>query len=161
MEEAKVIDPFNTDEFHITFSGQAPNGEFSVSNSSYPDFSYEVTPSTNLSNGDKVTVTVSGSGGDGSEGFVFSETEKEYEVTGLDQYVTTASQITKDYLEQMKTQAEDQIETYVSSWEETETFSGKEYIGNYLQSETGMRTNSWTLQGLRKEQNQNVFTRKN
>lgn len=132
LEEAEVIDPFAKEEFHIEFSGQAPNGEVSVNNTVYPDLIYEVTPSTNLSNGDKVTVTVSGSGSNSSEGFVFSETEKEYEVSGLDQYVTKASQIPEDYLEQMKKQAEDQMETEASSWTEVESYKGMKYIGNYL-----------------------------
>ena len=135
LEEIPSVDPFDENDFEITFSGTAPDGSASVSNSTNSAINYSVNPSSGLSNGDKVTVTASLY--DYSEAdFVLSQTEKTFEVSGLDSYVTDISQISEDYIQKLDAQGKDAIDSMSS---QDISYGGpgvktREYVGAYLAS---------------------------
>lgn len=135
LEEIPSVDPFDKDDFEISFTGTAPDGSASVSNSTYSLIDYTVEPSSGLSNGDKVTVTAS-LYDDSDPDFVLSQTEKTFEVSGLDAYVTDISQISEDYIQKLDAQAKDEIDS-MSSQEVSYGNPGvktREYVGAYLAS---------------------------
>lgn len=135
LEEIPSVDPFDENDFEITFSGTAPDGSVSVSNSTNSEINYSVNPSSGLSNGDKVTVTASLNDYSDAD-FVLSQTEKTFEVSGLDSYVTDISQISENYIQKLDAQAKDKIDS-MSSQEVSYGRPGvktREYIGAYLAS---------------------------
>lgn len=137
LEEAETFDPFANVE--VTFEGYAPSGKASVLGG-ISDLHYELDKNSNLKNGDKVTVTVSCYGDDLTQycienmGKIPASTQKEYVVEGLISYVQSASEVSDDALESMKSQATDVYTAYVArEWDEDEmTLSGFTYLGNYL-----------------------------
>lgn len=135
LEDIPSVDPFDENDFEITFSGTAPNGSASVSNYTNSVINYSINPSSGLSNGDKVTVTASLYDYSGAD-FVLSQTEKTFEVSGLDSYVSDISQISEDYIQKLDAQAKDEIDS-MSSQEVSYGNPGvktREYVGAYLAS---------------------------
>ena len=97
-------------------------------------FQYE--PSEGISNGDKVTVTLSEEGVASltrDYGEVPEETEKEYTVSGLVCPLKSLNQIDDDSMKTLKKQAEDVYASYMGqNWDETSTLESLTYLGDYL-----------------------------
>lgn len=148
LEEIATFDPFEGVE--VVFEGTAPNGSATVKNNSASKYASKVTfkldKTSGLSNGDVVIVSVNdGNSQNPTQYFINlceavpSVTEKEFTVSGLSAYVTSASQIPEENMETMKKQASDVIRAYVAkNWSKEAKMDSLNYAGNYfLSSKTG------------------------
>lgn len=118
LEDALKVDPF--EGFEVTFSGISPGGKieynYNGANSNISTYSFSPSQSYDLKNGDIVTVTYSFNEDSMlRQGIVITNQEKEYEVSGLDEYVQSYADLTDDFLNSMKSEAEDKIYSYVAS----------------------------------------------
>jgi hypothetical protein len=138
LPELQKIDLF--DGVTVSFSGTDGSGtaEIAVNNAYQNDFGidYELDKSDGLSVGDTVTVTAYSNNGDlddtlAGQGYVADTTEKEFTVSELSTYVTTAADIPADTLETMKKQTEDLITSDIAGDDEIQAL-GKTYLGNYF-----------------------------
>ncbi len=136
LQEVPTFDPF--DGVEVSFTGMAPNGNVVIAN--YPDngLNYLIEGETNgLNNGDEIIVKIEYPYG--VEEYINDyqkkpENEtKSYIVEGLGKYLTSASQIPDEYLEDMKDQANDVILGTTNGWEEGYSLDIN-YIGNYFLS---------------------------
>lgn len=141
LEEPEEVDPF--EHVEMVYSGTAPYGSASVNVNGDEDYlydiSFEVSPSSGLSNGDTVTVTASGYSGDdallGSYGVTLSNTESSFTVEGLAKYVTSLEEVSDDALAQMQAQSEDVIRADEARGNaENVTLDNLTYMGSYLLS---------------------------
>jgi len=141
LEKVKTFDPF--DGAGISFSGIAPDGQLNEikpgSDAACQVLRYRTDKTRALSNGDTVTVTVTYNGGDptdycvGKYGKIPAQTSKEFKVGGLDSYVTSASQISDNALQQMQSQAEDAVSDFIADYgDKYITVADLQYLGNYL-----------------------------
>lgn len=117
LKDAETFDPFAS--LTVTFTGISTNGEvhmeYTGNELSPYDFSCDTT--YGLANGDTITITL-------DEymvercledlGKLPSVTEKTYTVEGLSEYITDLSQIPQEYLDSLKTEAEDAIYAYTA-----------------------------------------------
>lgn len=136
LEIVNKIDPF--EEIVVTYEGVAPNGKVVIENNcSNSAIRFECNQSTNVNNGDVITISIVG-GEDVYEiaarnGSVPSTLSKDYTVEGLPSYVSELKQIPEDMKEKMNVQAIDAFNAYVAkNWSEAESIEGIECIGNYL-----------------------------
>ncbi len=122
LKEPVEVDAFdssvwNTDNgVKVAFEGTAPFAELSIENnceSSVPQSYVEYTAdkTSDLKNGDTVTITASLKDGAEDEGYVLKETESTLTVEGLDSYVTDISMLS---VEDVKT-LEDQLKQEISN----------------------------------------------
>lgn len=136
LSEVGTFDAF--ENMSVEFTGIAPDGKASInytgSEMNYYDF--EIDNSSNLSNGDTVSVTI-------PEdrltyyaeklGKVPASLTKEFKVEGLDKYLTNISEIDDASLDEMKSQATDVFNAYVAkSFDDDEKLEDFTYLGNYL-----------------------------
>lgn len=128
------------ENLNVTFEGTGPNGTVNLEKTKtdgiYSEITFTVEPSTGLSNGDDVTVTVQ-LGADESDlasyyGVKISQLSKTYKVEGLNQYATTFDEIPDETVERMKSQAEDVLMSQSSHWDEGTSISSMTYAGNYM-----------------------------
>lgn len=103
LEEAEIFDPF--ENLEITFSGISPDGTVSlntIDNSGvFEELYFECSPTTGLSNGDTVTVSLNGgidpiSYCTENFGSYPIEIQKEYVVQGLNEYISSLSQLSQE-----------------------------------------------------------------
>lgn len=134
LEEITQVDIFEL--VNVFFTGIAPEGTVIVEypTEKYPVY-FDATPSTGLSNGDTVVVSVS----DGYaeklveyQGIKLLETEKEYVVEGLTKRVTDYSEITDEALEKIKTKTETILQETAKDWDSRASLEEVTYIGNYF-----------------------------
>lgn len=132
LREVSTFDPFEGVE--LSFSGISPNGMAVIS--SYPDngLYYEIEGETEgLENGDTVVVNIQYP--NGVEEYINEYQKKPeretkvYTVEDLGEYLTSASQIPEEYLEEMKAQANDVI---LGTERENLNYLDYNYIGNYF-----------------------------
>lgn len=136
LEKVDTFDAFANLE--VSFDGVGPNGTVNLnykgSELSISDFNVE--PSTGLSNGDKVVISIDESNIETmaqSIGKIPADASKKYKVKGLKSYLQKASDLSKETLESMKKQGDDTYRAYVASdWDEGATLDSFEYIGTYL-----------------------------
>ena len=134
------FDPFSG--ISVAFSGTAPDGyaEIIDKNSNYSDYlEYYLDKKDGLSNGDVITLSVECNNSSDTESFVQylnmvpESVSKQFTVEGLNQYITSASEISDDALVNMQNQAVDVIKAYVANTNsEEEKFHSCEYIGGYV-----------------------------
>lgn len=132
LEEAVQIDPF--EGLEVTFSGISPNGRLEyVYNGTdvISRYSFSVDRSSGLKNGDTVTITYSYYEDSMlSQGYVITRQEATYEVSGLDEYIMSYADLTGEFLEETKSQAEDVIYAYTAgSYNGGSALSDLEYAG--------------------------------
>lgn len=145
LEDALKVDPF--EGFEVTFSGISPGGRieynYNGANSNISTYSFSPSQSYDLKNGDIVTVTYSFNEDSMlRQGIVITNQEKEYEVSGLDEYVQSFADLTDDFLNSMKSEAEDKIYSYVaSSYNAANSMNGLSYAGYILN--VSNTTNIW------------------
>ena len=136
MKDAKKVDVF--DDVSVDFEGQEPEGTATMTyqGNELDDSYFQYEPSEGLSNGDKVTVTLSEEGVASltrDYGEVPEETEKEYTVSGLVCPLKSLNQIDDDSMKTLKKQAEDVYASYMGqNWDETSTLESLTYLGDYL-----------------------------
>lgn len=139
LKKVKEINPF--DDLTVEFSGMAPNAEVDItSNSSeevMSEIRFEADKSSGIAKGDKITVTVNADEDYILEnyGCKLKETSKEYVCENVDEYITKYADISAEYLETIKSQAQDIINSYFA--EESEyiqsgklTFEGAYFLTN-------------------------------
>lgn len=133
LTELEKFDPFNGLE--VKYSGLAPYGtaeiDYDGDDLDVSDFDCDNTE--NLKNGDKVTVYLSNTDMEyyaDSIGKVPDKISKEYTVSGLDEYVTSYDSLTKDFLDDVKKEAEDEIYSYgARSFGQNMSMNNLEYAG--------------------------------
>lgn len=138
VKDLEDIDSFDAFEgVSVEFDGIAPNGSASlITNNTYPEISYFLEePTYELSNGDTVTVKLSNP----SEEWYISQyhalpekTELKITVQGLPEYVTSVADISDEFLNSAKAQAEDIINARVATYRGKAQNTTMEYIGNYF-----------------------------
>ena len=129
LSEAKSFDPF--ENFKLSFSGIAPYAEISTTNyASNRGGAYSVTPSSNLKNGDTVTVkytcedkkTMIARYGEYPASY-----EKTYTVSGLDTYVQSIDEISDSDFEKLVANARENIRVIGYG-----IYRDAKYCGNYF-----------------------------
>lgn len=143
LKEVTMIDPF--EHLEVIYSGTAPNGSAKVTYTGgdgvLSSSKFKISQSSKLSNGDKITVTVSMSEDSAlAKGYAFTQTSKEYTVSGLKEYVSKCADITGDALASLQKGATDVIDSKFAGNEDKYTKSELKYEGMYiLSSKTGNR----------------------
>ena len=134
LEEVKEVDPF--EDIEVTFSGTPPYVYPDWTNNSEDDylrylwFNFEDYDSLDV--GDTVTLTVDESEENAlANGYKFTQTSKEYIVSGVDSYVTSAADISADNLDSMKNEATDVLDAYFANNNSYIGNSGFSYEGSY------------------------------
>ncbi len=134
LEEVKEVDPF--EDIEVTFSGTPPYVYPNWTNNSDDDylrylwFNFEDYDSLDV--GDTVTLTVDESEENAlANGYKFTQTSKEYIVSGVDSYVTSAADISADNLDSMKNEATDVLDAYFANNNSYIGNSGFSYEGSY------------------------------
>ena len=134
LEEVKEVDPF--EDIEVTFSETPPYVYPNWTNNSDDDylrylwFNFEDYDSLDV--GDTVTLTVDESEENAlANGYKFTQTSKEYIVSGVDSYVTSAADISADNLDSMKNEATDVLDAYFANNNSYIGNSGFSYEGSY------------------------------
>ncbi|MDF1617389.1 hypothetical protein [Petrocella sp. FN5] len=118
LKEAIAVDLF--EEVHLEYSGVAPEASLTIRNASSDAFlktvEYTADHTRDLSNGDVVKVSTRLLEKKAMDlGYLIEEREKEYEVTGVDAYITEYSEIDKASLDAMEAQALDLIDARLAT----------------------------------------------
>ena len=134
LEEVKEVDPF--EDIEVTFSGTPPYVYPDWTNNSDDDYLrylwFDFEDYDSLDVGDTVTLTVDESEENAlANGYKFTQTSKEYIVSGVDSYVTSAADISADNLDSMKNEATDVLDAYFANNNSYIGNSGFSYEGSY------------------------------
>lgn len=127
-------------DLEVTFSGISPNGRldfnYTGSQLSYYDFNYD--KYSGLRNGDVVTFTVTNTNMEYFAerfGMIPDSLEKEYVVSGLDEYVESYASLSGDFIAELQSETEDTIYAYAaSSYNTTSSLTDLAYAGYILSS---------------------------
>ena len=131
------------DGVEVEFNSISPDGSATVNTLPTAEAAkglyYTLDEQYNLANGDTVTVTVHSNRDDFSDcidkyGAMPQATEKTFTVEGLNEYVTSADNLSDTALASLQSQAEDVLKAHIAQeWNsETETLTGMDYLGNYI-----------------------------
>ena len=126
LEEAKEFDPF--EYITLEYSGVGPDAYAKIKvDSDFPvSYNYfKVTPSSGLSNGDKVKVTFGSSSSDTDyikeecfeEGYLPTLFEKEFKVDGVQSYISKIDDVEKASYDRMDKYARSEFDKLVKTWE--------------------------------------------
>ncbi len=134
LKEVPIFDPF--EEVVVSFSGVAPNGKALLANYPNNGLEYVINAPQTVKNGDEITISVSYYSQDieayvNDMGKMPAVLEKKYTVSGLPEYMTSASQIPEGTLKEMQAQSEDIIKATTANWISGYTLDIS-YIGNYM-----------------------------
>jgi hypothetical protein len=146
LEEIREVDPF--ENLSVEFSGTSPNARVTCQNNSTEEglssLNFQAEPSSGLTIGDKVTVTIQYDEDSFIQqyGCILKETTKEYTCENVDSYLTKASDLDSDVLEQMKKQTKDSIKAYFAEHSQYVGMSGLKYAGYYFL--TIKNSNGWS-----------------
>ena len=118
FEEVSTFDAFA--EVEVSFSGSSPNGEFlyTYKGSELSEYDFDCDKRTGLRNGDIVKIYIDDAKMEAyinTLGKVPAESEKEYVVEGLDEYVEKYSDIAAEFLNKMKSEAEDTVSAHIAN----------------------------------------------
>lgn len=141
LASVNTFDAF--DGVDVEFSGISPDGRATVNSlptaAEAQGLYYTLDENSGLSNGDTVTLTVHSNRDDFSDcidkyGAMPQATEKTFTVEGLNEYVTSADNLSDTTLASLQSQAEDVLKAHIAQeWNsETETLTGMDYLGNYI-----------------------------
>lgn len=130
----------------VSFEGIAPNGTVVIDydNAALGRYDYTCEKTSGLRNGDTVKITISESNIENyatTLGMVPTELEKTYVVDGLDEYIESYSDLTEEFLNHAKSEAEDTIYAYIANSYNTNmtmaelTYAG--YIMDYVKEDSG------------------------
>jgi hypothetical protein len=152
VTDLKEVDKFNPfDYVDISFSGTSPYGSVEIT----PDYDqaeiqyikFSADKSSNIENGETITITASVSGSVTSFaekfGSVLGETEKTYVCESLPYYLTDVNDISENDMNAMIAQGEDIYRTYVNeNWGHPENMKSVLYAGNYFTKAKDGRQNN-------------------
>lgn len=136
LDKVETFDPF--DFITVEFTGTEPAGEMNYNaDLSHPEVQYlrfEADKTSGLSNGEKITVSVSVNGDPetfmAKFGKLPKDNEKVYTVSGLSKVVSSSSEIDETCLSAMKQQAEDVFRaTYAKGSDVYTHLTSLEYVG--------------------------------
>lgn len=133
LEKLETFDAFA--DVEVTFSGISPMGEAKISynGSDFSAYDFSCDKTSELKNGDTIEVKLSGNDMGyyvGKFGKVPESAAKEYTVSGLQEYVTAFSDLTEDFMNNTKKEAEDSIYSYVAkSYSKESSMKNLEYAG--------------------------------
>ena len=136
LDSAKIVDPF--EDLEVSFSGLSGKGELSYDYTGDLPISFSISNSYSLRNDDTVTITAqygwSNINDDTfiEDGIIVENTSKEYTVTGLEEYITDASQITDEAIKEMMAQVNDINLSNTASWSKDVTYNECVFTGAYL-----------------------------
>ena len=136
LKDPEEIDPFS--DLEVIFTGVSPNGKAEILDARtdyFIDYRYDIEPKAGLKNGDTVIMSIVDANPDETaiqEGYVLSQTEKQFVVEGLSYYVSSIQEIPDDMMEKMKKQTEDVIDSSATAWADGNEILNKEFVGNYL-----------------------------
>lgn len=144
LEEVGKFDAFA--DLKVSFEGIAPSGKISYDYTGeqlgYYDFSCSAT--SGLSNGDTVIISINNTDMAyyaQKYGMVPDKLEKEYVVSGLNEYVSSYSKISSDYISELKSKAEDTIYAHVANnYNSTSSLTDLQYSGyifNFIKDVNG------------------------
>jgi hypothetical protein len=139
LEEVGTFDAFA--DVEVAFSGISPNGSLDFNYNGYEISSYDFDcdKTNSLKNGDTITISIDDSNIEyyaENLGMVPEPLEKTYTVEGLDEYVTSYSEFTEDFINVLKGEAEDTIYAYAAkSYSSGNTINDLEYAGYILNQE--------------------------
>jgi len=126
------IDPF--ENLSVTFSGLDGEGVVTYKSTGNGDLSamkFDVSKEDALSNGDVITFTA-----EDLEGYRFSRSAAEYDVTGLDEYLSSYDRLPEDVQERIHSASLAALQTEnrsdMNMFPEGTYWSEPEYIGQYL-----------------------------
>ena len=137
LKKVKEIDPFA--DVTVEFTGTSPKCYASVKNNSSEEalqyVYYDLDKSTNLKEGDEVTVSFTYNEDTFVEryGVVFTSTEKKFKVENVDKYIMSSEEIDETFLAEMQKQVGDVINAYLAG--ESSGIAAKDgihYEGYYL-----------------------------
>ena len=129
------------DYVNVTFSGISPNGQATITtNDNHPAMqavSFFADKMYGLKNGDvfvvKIALKQTPESFVNKYGCLFVESEKEYVVDGLAQYVDNIEDVSDDLYEKMLKQGEDECRAYVANvWSNPENLQEINMIGTYF-----------------------------
>ena len=155
LASVNTFDAF--DGVDVEFSGISPDGRATVNSlptaAEAQGLYYTLDENSGLSNGDTVTLTVHSNRDDFSDcidkyGAMPQATEKTFTVEGLNEYVTSADNLSDTALARLQSQAEDVLKAYIArNWTHgIGTMTGMDYLGNYLL--TPKPDSTWTENNL-------------
>ena len=150
LEKAEKFDPF--EDFSITYEGMAPNATaqfMQTEQLSQYGLSIVIDKADGLSNGDKITATLTDATGSKDDVVntcikefqkIPSATTKEYTVSGLSSLVTKLSDIPDKTLKEMQAQAVDEYKSYVVNYySDSASLDAITYLGTYLLTAKNMQ----------------------
>jgi|GEM_PF-3189853 len=136
LKDLTSLDPFQ--DITVEFKGFAPNCTAKVINSTSNNIlknaHYEIDKKDHLNIGDVVTVKVKLSDSDLAEqGYKLSGTSKTFKLDKADKYITSVSEISEAFMESMKKEASDTIESSLArNWTSTSVLGDLKYSGYYF-----------------------------
>lgn len=137
LDKANLFDPF--DDLTVTYEGFAPYGRLVIRNarSGAVTVNFEADRTDGLSNGDAVVIKAT-AGGDLTSycldrGYIPTETEKTFTVSGLASYAASLDEIPADSYDKMNAHALDTFHANVAKdWGDGESLKNIALIGNYF-----------------------------
>ena len=140
LEEAETFDPF--EGLEVTFEGIETEGRATLNGQptarEAQDLNYDFDKSSDLSNGDTVTVSVSTYNGDVIDYCIDkydkipSPMEKNFTVAGLQHYASGAGDISDEARKSMENRGQEIYYSSMKTWSTEEKLEGFTYLGNYL-----------------------------
>ena len=133
LEKLETFDAFA--DVEVTFSGISPMGDAKISynGSDFSAYDFICDNTSELKNGDTIEVKLSSADmGYYAERFgkIPEAAAKTYTVSGLQEYVTAFSDLTEDFMNNTKKEAEDSIYSYVAkSYSKESSMKNLEYAG--------------------------------
>ena len=115
LKKIKTFDAFKG--VQVQTSGVSPAGKAEVNSGNQKDLTYKLDKKSNLKNGDKITVTITSALKNDKDytaygkkyGQIPDKTTITFEVTGLEEYVTSADELTSDAINSMTQKAQQVI----------------------------------------------------
>lgn len=141
VSELEEVGKFNAfSDLEVVFSGVAPNGSvnFNYTGSELSEYYFSCDMMNGLRNGDVIKISIKGSDTDiayyaQTLGMIPEVLEMDYEVKGLVENVETYADMPDDFIDKLKTEAEDSIYSYTaSSYKSNVSLSDLAYSGYVL-----------------------------
>lgn len=142
LAQISEVDPF--EKLEVSFYGTSSTAVVQIVNNAaeteLQDLKFTAEPDSGLSNGDEVIISVDSQYYDQAAfiekyGYKLSVTSKKYICTNLDEYVTSAENITDELLKKMNTQAKDVVNAQFGYWKSNCSnviVQDKKYVGYYF-----------------------------
>lgn len=152
LDPIEEVNPF--DDLEVSYSGVSPNGSFDFNyngDTTYvSSYSFSVDKFDGLANGDIVTVSVDADDDyTVNRGYVITEKERQFTVSGLDEYVLSYADLPEDSVAMFKKEAEDKVYSYTASdYSSSSSLTDLTYFGYVLTSDKGTNGSVKTFNSL-------------